>query len=200
MRNESLEVVLQLFLNSKKAYAYDTKKLLNSVALQELEELIEFCQTTENVKLHNLLDLKHENNKSYTLDDLSNFFNLGRKAQLHKENYQTKGISIKLNEDQKQKLDFFAHNLNISRAKILEELVVSYSDSAYLTYLLSKHLQNEGHLNLESLIEELRADALELNEPNHAMWSLFKMRKINNDIEKMAWQEFDRLHPQELQK
>ncbi|MFW2045501.1 hypothetical protein [Acinetobacter variabilis] len=200
MRNENLEMVLKLFLNSKKAYAYDSKKLLSSIALKEVEELIEFFQTTENVKLHNLLELDHENNGLYTFDDLSIFFNLGSKAQLNKENYQTKGISIKLNEDQKQKLDFCAHNLDISRAKILEELVVSYSDSAYLNYLLGKHLQRGGQLNLENLIEELRTDAIELDEPNHVMWSLFKMRKISNDIENMAWQEFDRLNPQESMK
>lgn len=61
-------------------------------------------------------------------------------------------------------------------------------------------MQRGGQLNLENLIEELRTDAIELDEPNHVMWSLFKMRKISNDIENMAWQEFDRLNPQESMK
>ncbi|MGY3824052.1 MULTISPECIES: hypothetical protein [Acinetobacter] len=190
-RHKDLDAVIKIFLKNRNS----DEENLNFRDIDELNELIEFIGLAESMHLELLMAEPNEDqidsfNEAYTLsiDNLSSFFTMGKTANLLKESKDSKGLSVKISEFQKQILEAIASNLSISRTKLLQELVSTYLDSAYYTYLIGKHHKSQNYIDINALIRELREDAIILKSPFHVIRALFRMR----DLDPMFNEEFNK--------
>ena len=74
---------------------------------------------------------------------LNNFLTLGMNARINMEEKNSKSVSVKFTEQQKQLLDCVAKNLGQSRSKVIQELIKSYMNIAYSSYLSGLYLQGD---------------------------------------------------------
>ena len=91
---------------------------------------------------------KHQATRGMSIDGLSTFVELGLNTRINLEPNAMKGLSIKLSEDQNMILESVAIAIGKSKSKVLQEIVSSYIESAYLSYL--KGLYQIGDLNQEN--------------------------------------------------
>jgi len=104
--------------------------------------------------------------RDMAIDGLSQFVDLGLNARIDLEDQVMKGVSIKLSEYQHELVEAVAKTIGKSKSKVIQELIGSYLDSAYASYL--KGLFQKGDLSRENLdIDALKAhldkDAKELH-------------------------------------
>ena len=106
-----------------------------------VEDLFDFEDLEDFIK-------KHQATRGMSIDGLSTFVELGLNTRVNLEPDAMKGLSIKISEDQNMILESVANALGKSKSKILQEIVSSYIESAYLSYL--KGLYQIGDLNQEN--------------------------------------------------
>ena len=94
------------------------------------------------------LAYRHRAKREMSIDGLSAFVELGLNTRINLEPNAMKGLSIKLSEDQNMILESVAIAIGKSKSKVLQEIVSSYIESAYLSYL--KGLYQIGDLNQEN--------------------------------------------------
>lgn len=106
-----------------------------------VEDLFDFEDLEDFIK-------KHQATRGMSIDGLSTFVELGLNTRVNLEPDAMKGLSIKISEDQNMILESVANALGKSKSKILQEIISSYIESAYLSYL--KGLYQIGELDQEN--------------------------------------------------
>ena len=105
--------------------------------------------------------------REMAINELSQFLDLGLKNRIDLESQTMKGISVKLTEYEHELINVVSKSIGKSRSKVLQELIGSYMDSAYASYLKGLYQQGDlsnDNINFESLIEHLKKDASELQK------------------------------------
>lgn len=181
MDSNKFNKILEIYsdLNSNQSYE-------NLSELNEFQEFLEFFEDGLDMKLNTFFDNDQHLDQlddflideELSLDGLTHFLELAKAEKLDTDSTTLKGLSVKVTENQKQLLDFVSEVLGKSRSKVLQELVKTYMDSAYLTYLNGKHqmYQNYHEIDKGALINELRSDAIALDDNNHTLTMLYKLR------------------------
>ena len=105
--------------------------------------------------------------RKMAIDELSQFLDLGLNNRIDLESQIMRGISIKLTEYEHELIDVVAKTIGKSKSKVLQELIGSYMDAAYASYLKGLYQQGDlstDNMNFEGLIEHLKKDASELQK------------------------------------
>ena len=78
-----------------------------------------------------------------------------------------KGVSIKLSEYEHELIDVVAKTIGKSKSKVLQELIGTYIDSAYASFLKGLFQQGDlskDNINYEALVKHLKKDNSELQK------------------------------------
>lgn len=119
--------------------------------------------------------------RKMSIDGLGQFVGLGLDARIDLESQVMKGVSIKLSEYQHELVEAVAKTIGKSKSKVIQELIGSYLDSAYASYL--KGLFQKGDLSRENLdLDALKAhldkDAKELHRSGFDDFDIFMLLKM----------------------
>lgn len=120
--------------------------------------------------------------RDMAIDGLSQFVDLGLNARIDLEDQVMKGVSIKLSEYQHELVEAVAKTIGKSKSKVIQELIGSYLDSAYASYL--KGLFQKGDLSRENLdIDALKShldkDAKELHRSGFDDFDILMLLKMD---------------------
>lgn len=120
--------------------------------------------------------------RDMAFDGLSQFVDLGLNARIDLEDQVMKGVSIKLSEYQHELVEAVAKTIGKSKSKVIQELIGSYLDSAYASYL--KGLFQKGDLSRENLdIDALKShldkDAKELHRSGFDDFDILMLLKMD---------------------
>lgn len=124
--------------------------------------------------------------RDMAIDGLSQFVDLGLNARIDLEDQVMKGVSIKLSEYQHELVEAVAKTIGKSKSKVIQELIGSYLDSAYASYL--KGLFQKGDLSRENLdIDALKShldkDAKELHRSGFDDFDILMLLKMDLENE-----------------
>lgn len=125
--------------------------------------------------------------RDMAIDGLTQFVDLGLNARIDLEDQVMKGVSIKLSEYQHELVEAVAKTIGKSKSKVIQELIGSYLDSAYASYLkglFQKGDLSKENLDLDGLKAHLDKDAKELHKAgfdDFDIFMLFKMELIDMD-------------------
>ena len=116
------------------------------------------------------------------IDGLRQFLDLGLNSRIDLEAQTMKGVSIKLSEYQHELVEAVAKTIGKSKSKVIQELIGSYLDSAYASYL--KGLFQKGDLSRENLdIDALKShldkDAKELHRSGFDDFDILMLLKMD---------------------
>ena len=139
-----------------------------------VEDLFDFEDLEDFIK-------KHQATRGMSIDGLSTFVELGLNTRVNLEPDAMKGLSIKISEDQNMILESVANALGKSKSKILQEIISSYIESAYLSYL--KGLYQIGDLNQENTDIDAVQDHLikiknKLKDSKNEYFHIFMLAKM----------------------
>lgn len=124
---------------------------------------------------------KHQATREMSIHGLSTFVELGLDTRVNLEPNAMKGLSIKISEDQNMLLESVANALGKSKSKILQEIISSYIESAYLSYL--KGLYQIGELDQENTDIDAVQDHLikiknKLKDSGNEYFHIFMLAKM----------------------
>jgi|GEM_PF-5301713 len=101
------------------------------------------------------------------IDGLRQFLDLGLNSRIDLEAQTMKGVSIKLSEYEHELIDVVAKTIGKSKSKVLQELIGTYIDSAYASFLKGLFQQGDlskDNINYEALVKHLKKDNSELQK------------------------------------
>ena len=101
------------------------------------------------------------------IDGLRQFLDLGLNSRIDLEAQTMKGVSIKLSEYEHELIDVVAKTIGKSKSKVLQELIGTYIDSAYASFLKGLFQQGDlstDNINYEALVKHLKKDNSELQQ------------------------------------
>lgn len=127
------------------------------------------------------LAYRHRTKREMSIDGLSAFVELGLNTRINLEPNAMKGLSIKLSEDQNMILESVANAIGKSKSKVLQEIISSYIESAYLSYL--KGLYQIGDLDQENTDIDAVQDHLikiknKLKDSGNQYFHIFMLAKM----------------------
>src|SRR5690606_41927507 len=105
--------------------------------------------------------------RKMAIDELSQFLDLGLNNRIDLESQIMRGISIKLSEYEHELIDVVAKTIGKSKSKVLQELIGTYIDSAYASFLKGLFQQGDlskDNINYEALLKHLKKDTYELKK------------------------------------